>query len=387
MRTRIYTMTHKRFLEPEDNTLYIPLHVGRALGGDLGYIGDDTGEHISQWNDRYGELTGVYWVWKNDKDSDLIGICHYRRFFVDQDRNLLRRTDYERLLSSYDVIVSPGMTADQPYLQYYGEAHNIEDLYAVGRAVKSLYPDDYPLFEQVIGQPKYYYGNLMVTGRELFMDYADWLFSILREAEQEIDVSTYDLYNRRVFGFLSEQLLLLWITKNRLKAYECPIGITAEKAETVELKHAVSQLVKMGEISQAKELFYEMLHIRPDVRLELSDIKGEIPVIEQLLYIMEEERARGIGGLCQYSVHLDRQIVHYRSVAEMLNACGQGQFDEAYRQYFLKNGVSWVMVAVMLMNCPGIISDKAAVLEQIKRFYMQNGKAEDANGLEGVRLS
>ena len=94
MKIRIYTMTHKVFLEPEDKNLYIPLHVGRALGGDLGYLNDNTGENISAWNDRYGELTGVYWVWKNDTDSDIIGICHYRRFFVDQDRQILRGCDY-----------------------------------------------------------------------------------------------------------------------------------------------------------------------------------------------------------------------------------------------------------------------------------------------------
>ena len=91
MRIKIYTMTHKRFLEPEDNTLYIPLHVGRAMSRDLGYIGDNTGEHISTWNDRYGELTGVYWVWKNDIDADIIGICHYRRFFVVYVRNRLKQ--------------------------------------------------------------------------------------------------------------------------------------------------------------------------------------------------------------------------------------------------------------------------------------------------------
>ena len=294
MRTKIYTMTHKRFSEPEDNTLYIPLHVGRALGRDLDYIGDNTGEHISTWNDRYGELTGVYWVWKNDIDADIIGICYYRRFFVDSERNLLK------------------------------------------------------------------------------------------QAEQEIDVSSYELYNRRAFGFLSEQLLLLWITKNGLKAYECLVGITAKKAETVELKLAVSQLVKMGGISQAKELFYEMLHIRPDVRLELSGIKGEIPVIEQLLYIMEEEW--GIAGLYQYSIHLDRLISHYRGVVEILKSCGQGRFEEAHRQYLLKNRVSWVMAAVMLMNCPVMILDKAAALEQVKQFYIQAGKTEDAKALEGVQL-
>ena len=387
MKVRIYTMTHKRFFEPEEKSLYIPLHVGRALGGELGYLGDNTGDHISEWNNRYGELTGVYWVWKNDKDSEIIGICHYRRFFVDQERNLLKQKDYERILSEYDVIVSTGMMAEETYLQYYGEAHNVEDLYAVGRAIKRIYPDDYPIFERILNQPKYYYGNLMVTGRKWFMDYAEWLFSVLQEAEKEIDVSSYDLYNQRVFGFLSEQLLMLWVLKRALRVYECPIGITAEKAETVELKLAIGQLVKLGEISQARKMLYGFLEIRPDVRLELSDIKGEIPFIEQLLYIMEEEANRGIEGVRQYSNQLDSLILHYRKTADILKACGKGSFLDRQKQYCLENNVSWVMVMVILLNSPIAVEEKAVILEQWKLFLWQNGKTEDAQALEGVRFS
>ena len=83
MNTKIFTMTHKKFQEPEAS-IYVPLHVGRAGAEELGYLGDDTGESISRWNNYYGELTGVYWVWKNEIEADIIGICHYRRFFVNK---------------------------------------------------------------------------------------------------------------------------------------------------------------------------------------------------------------------------------------------------------------------------------------------------------------
>ena len=45
MRTKIFVMTHKKFHSPQ-NEIYIPLQVGRALGENLGYLGDDTGESI-----------------------------------------------------------------------------------------------------------------------------------------------------------------------------------------------------------------------------------------------------------------------------------------------------------------------------------------------------
>lgn len=379
-------MTHKKFYEPEDTSLYIPLHVGRANGTDLGYVGDDTGENISIQNAYYGELTGIYWVWKNDSSSDYIGICHYRRFFVDQNRQLLKQEDYEAILKEYDVIVSTAMQADGSYEDYYAEAHNGEDLKAVARAVEELYPEDYPVFEEVIHQSKYYYGNLMVTGRTYFADYAEWLFAILEEAAKEIDVSGYDMYNQRVFGFLSEQLLLVWITARGLKPYECPIGITAEKAETVELKLALTQLVKQGEIFQARELLYEFLKIRPDVQLELSDIKGEIPIIEQLLYIMEEETQRGLQGLLSYSHQLPELIEHYKKMIQMIQNSAQVDWNQETK-YLQKTGVSYIMILVMLMNHPFAEEDKKRGVEQMKRYFVGCNRMEDAEALEGSVFS
>ncbi len=351
MSIKIYTMTHKKFWEPEDKTLYVPLHVGRENSEELGYLGDNTGENISDKNFLFGELTGLYWIWKNDKDSDYIGICHYRRFFVDgRTRQLLTKEQYEVLLQQYDVIVSNAVEAEGTYEEKYSQAHNVEDLYAVGRAIKKLYPKDFPVFQEAIHQSKYYYGNLMVIGRGLFMEYAKWLFSIFEEAGKEIDVSSYDLYHKRVYGFLSEQLLLVWILCRGLKAYECPVSITAEKAETVELKLAITQLVKQGSITQARELYYEFLKIRPDVRLELSDVKQELPIIEQLLYIMQEEENCGCSLLQDFSQEISELICHYRKVLEILYHCGDSKMEESEWKYLQKTKVSDIMIRVIYLN-------------------------------------
>jgi len=49
MSVKVFTITHKSFAVPSD-PVYIPLQVGRALSEDLGYIGDHTGDHISEKN-------------------------------------------------------------------------------------------------------------------------------------------------------------------------------------------------------------------------------------------------------------------------------------------------------------------------------------------------
>lgn len=383
MEVKIFTMTHKKFQEPRDS-IYVPLHVGRALADDLGYQGDDTGDSISKWNNYYGELTGVYWAWKNEKDADIIGICHYRRFFLNGQGQLLGKTDYEKILKDYDIMVSNEAQADTNYLDYFGEAHNVQDLLTVGEVIKEKYPEYAPYFQSAMEGATYYYGNLMVTSRKLFQDYAAWLFDILFEVEKRINVESYDLYNQRVFGFLSEQMLKIWAEKNGLKIYEGTVGITAEKAETVEFKLAMSRLVKLRQIAQARQMFYEYLKLRPDVRLQLSDIRGEIPIIEQLLYIAQEEEQRNISGLLGMSDDLNEWMAHYRRVLECLARFSEGETKQEDVDYILERQVSWVMAKVMLLNVNSeTVGNSVQAVQALYDIYQAAGRTEDCKGLEG----
>lgn len=80
-RIKILICIHNKsiFIQNEN---YLPIHVGKALSDlELHIQGDDTGDNISKKNDCYCELTALYWAWKNLKDIELIGLCHYRRYF------------------------------------------------------------------------------------------------------------------------------------------------------------------------------------------------------------------------------------------------------------------------------------------------------------------
>ena len=92
MSIKLFTITHKQFTPPPDS-MYVPLHVGRVNTEDLGYLGDNTGESISSKNPFYCELTGMYWIWKNEKNADYVGICHYRRYLINERGTLFTETE------------------------------------------------------------------------------------------------------------------------------------------------------------------------------------------------------------------------------------------------------------------------------------------------------
>ena len=60
----------------------VPIEVGAANRNNFIYqLHDNTGENISTENEYYGELTGLYWIWKNTdiQDDDIVGFCHYNK--------------------------------------------------------------------------------------------------------------------------------------------------------------------------------------------------------------------------------------------------------------------------------------------------------------------
>ncbi|MBQ1547766.1 MAG: DUF4422 domain-containing protein [Lachnospiraceae bacterium] len=330
MSAKIYVCTHKKF-DPPTDPMYVPIQVGAEGKEDLGYVPDNTGENISDLNWLFGELTGLYWIWRNDNGTEDIGINHYRRYFRGSNGDLLTPSECEEIMSGCDLIASTLMVGDVSNEEAYGQAHNVKDLHSLGRAVERVFPEYKPFFDEVIHGNESYYGNLCVMKREIFNDYCDWLFTVFTDVMPDIDVSSYDLYRKRIYGFLSEQMMMVYIKKNGLKVHECPVIYTAEKAETEELKAAVSVLLKDKKAHDAEKLINDFIELRPDVLLPLSDITGDLSVTRHILYVSGFEQNHGVEGLLSYSTDLKTLLSHYRKVHEILEK-GEARTaeDEAY---------------------------------------------------------
>lgn len=291
MKLRIYAMTHKRFDVPSD-PLYQPLHVGHAKATDLGYRGDDEGENISHLNCYYSELTGHYWLWKNCKDVDYIGTCHYRRYLINAQEKILTEKEYEHLLKTYDLVTTKRVILNNSYYYGFSANHNIKALDCTGEVIRDIYPEYYDTFLTLVHQNETYFGNMFVTSKPLFDAYCEWLFTIFAEVEKRIDLDTdEDAYHKRVLGFISEFLLLVWVRVNHLNVYECKVGMLGEKAETRELKDRLAEYFRRKDIDGAMQYFMRVKTARPDVMMEASDVTGELRLCMQIIVTVGKEQA------------------------------------------------------------------------------------------------
>lgn len=231
MDIKILVAAHKKYWMPEDR-VYVPLHVGAENKTPLGYLPDNTGDNISAKNPNYCELTGLYWAWKN-LDCEYIGLCHYRRYFGNRVHTdnlekkkeaVLIREDYEKLLATYDILLPKKRNYYiETVRSQYENAHNKRDLDEVENIIKEKYPEYVLPFTKVMERKKLYILNMFVMKKKSFDEYCAWLFDILFELEKRIDISSYNTYESRVFGFMAERLFNVWLEKQDLKKYELPV--------------------------------------------------------------------------------------------------------------------------------------------------------------------
>ncbi len=372
MSISIFTVTHVPFTPPSD-LIYIPLQVGRALHEDYGYLGDDTGDNISAKNPYYSELTGLYWIWKNYSGADYLGLCHYRRYFLNQNGSRMTESDYMDALSGHDVIIARPGVGNYDYRTVYGRSHDIRNLELTGEVIRELYPDYYETFQAVCDGNLCYVGNLFVAPKKLFHAYCEWLFNIFSALEPRIDVSGYDDYHKRVFGFLSEQLLIVWIKYNRLSCYEASYSLDQEKAETLLLKETIRDYLKKNDLEKACQCLCDTLDKRPDLLLEMSDFKQQLKTTEHILNVCRVETEAGLPTLLEFSRDLDTLIKHFRLLVGILGKIKDGTVSEEELRYLIDCKVSYKGIVYMIQNFPKLALQPLELLNQLAVVYANAG--------------
>lgn len=214
-----------------NNGVFRSIHVGRALSSAPldETIGDDVGDNISNKNRNFCELTAIYWMLKN-VDAEYYGLFHYRRLlnFSGLDRGdfhvLSTKTQNQfgwtkagarAICEKFDVVTGPRWNVhpiDVPTLpmsnyDFYCREHKKSDIDITLDVVRERSQEVYPFVSAYMQSMTCFYGNVFVMRGDLFRRYADWLFDILLEVERRTDISGYDAYQSRVYGFLAERLM------------------------------------------------------------------------------------------------------------------------------------------------------------------------------------
>lgn len=257
MNTKIIIATHKdRPLL--NNEMFLPVQVNAQKSGyiiDPDYIPDNTGDHISEKNFTFNELTALYWAWKNLKDYSVFGLMHYRRYLdvfykkplfkketadvidpITRNSPKLARLGnvkktkriIEKHLEKYDLIVArPAFCSinevDAPISADYKHNHIAEDWDICMEIIREEFPEYTNSIEKYLDKGNtFYIGNMFIASKMITDEYCKWLFTVLFKTEERIKISE-DPYQQRVIGFLSERLFTLYILHHRFRLKELPV--------------------------------------------------------------------------------------------------------------------------------------------------------------------
>ena len=231
-----------------NNSLYTPLEVGAYQREKLFDIRDNEGDNISIWNPIYGELTGMYWLWKNNITSlkyigtcqtnlKFVGVCQYRRRLEFKED-----TDFNAIFIDYDIVL-PTPLKMNPKTQY-SACHSKNDIEEVENIIAEKFPDYKEAFNSFWNGNKLWYSNSFVMRVEDFEDYCEFLFGVFEEFKTRKGWTTPEdisaeigmemgvtrntarglKYQRQIFGFLGERLLGVFVTRrfkeDRIKEIE-----------------------------------------------------------------------------------------------------------------------------------------------------------------------
>lgn len=253
---KIYSFYYKPGKIIISDDLYQPIMAGNSNINSQIIPGDDSGENISEKNPWFSELTGIYWVWKNTC-NDIIGSCHYRRYFTAKPEPLLYKLkrflyypigiynkrhgliytnkydffiphvlnsdEATRLLQGYDAILPQARKLKYTVEKHYQRYHTPADLKILKTIIAEKYPGFIESFNSVMEGKILYANNMFILKYDLFREFMTWWFDILFDFECRIELMNYNKYQKRVLGFIAERLLTVWFNYKKLKCIELQV--------------------------------------------------------------------------------------------------------------------------------------------------------------------
>ena len=216
-----------------NTNLYIPINSGNLavpvkseFARKHVHFEDEMKDNISHLNSKLNEMTAIYAYWKNlMKDADYVGHNHYRRLFRIEDLNDI---------AEYDVIDAKPIPMLFNMSYFTGSpipnfvSTDIKNGYAICHKI-----EDWNKMEALLKKTPYYVDfedwskqscltspcNMFVMKKKIFEEYCNFVFPILFDLEQKINLESRDGYQRRALAFISERFTSLFIYSKKNQGY------------------------------------------------------------------------------------------------------------------------------------------------------------------------
>ena len=127
---------------------------------------------------------------------------------------MLTNSETAKLLSEYDLILPKKRNYYVETLwSHYVHSHHPEPLEILKDVIHHKYPYYADAFDRVMQRKSAHMFNILIAKAPIFDEFCSWMFDVLKNVEHDerLDLSDYSDYEARVFGFLSEFLLDVWL--------------------------------------------------------------------------------------------------------------------------------------------------------------------------------
>ena len=129
----------------------------------------------------------------------------------------------EQLIQDCDVLLPKKRHyyIETNYNQY-AHAHHAVDLDTTREIIAEKCPEYLAEFDKCMKKRGCHIFNMFIMSRDVFERYCSWLFDILFELERRLDISAYNDNDARIFGFVSERLMDVFLGTHGIKYKELP---------------------------------------------------------------------------------------------------------------------------------------------------------------------
>jgi len=227
----IYCLTSKNYnLFKYLPTNIIPLGLGDNIYPE-GFLNEKSGTTIAKYNKNLAEMTGIYWVYKNQinnfKQNDWVGFCHYRRFWLNdfyQQNHKIKSSLYTKLLIQNEkfektnaILAQPTKLKKETIIDHFINNHGNQMIF---EAINILDEQNAKDFKDYLNNTEFSCCNMFITKPKIFIDYCEFVFPYLLKILKYCDDNKLCVgKNTKLPAYFIERFTSFWFHKNTNVSY------------------------------------------------------------------------------------------------------------------------------------------------------------------------